>query len=81
MHFDKLKHSVTLNSENSAFQVPEGMQLLTENYTFSHEGRNYLVHLYPNNKMVVSIAHDGKTTIISNCELTKIDETTVDVHL
>jgi len=81
MFLDNLKYSITLEGENVSTQVPQGMQFQSANYSFDYENENYFIHLYPDNKMVVVISGKETSTILSNVELTKVDDSTVDIKL
>lgn len=74
---NKLNYSIELDTENFSISVSEKLHPLVKTYIFKMDDRNYMVHVYPGDKVVVTTSKDGSTTILSNAKLTKIDEKSV----
>lgn len=77
----ELKYSVTVKGENLATQTSSEMHNKSVHYSFNDNGKLYMIQVFPNNKILVVAKEKEKSTIYSNVELTKIDDTTVDVNL
>lgn len=77
----KLDNSIKLNSEDFSFSVPSELHQLVKTYTFVQDEKNFMLHVYPGDKVVVTVTHNGSAEILSNAKITKIDETSVDLEL
>ena len=78
---NKLDYSIKLDTENYSFSVSEKLHPLVKTYIFNLGDKNYMVHVYPGDKIVVAVAGNGSVEILSNAKLTKTDESSVDVDI
>lgn len=76
---NNLNNTVTLNNENVAVRVPTSMHSKGTHYFFNDNEKLYAIQVYDNGVAVVVAKDKGSSTVYSNVELQKIDETTVDV--
>ena len=77
----KLSYSIKLETESFSFSVSEKFHPLVKNFTFNLDDKNYMVHIYPGDKIVVTVVGNGSTEILSNAKLTKVNESSVDVDI